>query len=69
MMVTWVVDFTPQELALMGQTVDLYREYCELPPQHPDDGREFVAALHQIQLLIQKRPGFRIMYPDGWAIE
>ena len=59
-----LVNFTTRELVLMRQTAELYREYCELPTQHPDDAREFVTALHQIQLLIQKRPGFRIMYPD-----
>ena len=59
-----VVNFTPRERSLMRLTAELYQEYCELPTQHPDDVREFVTALHQIQLLIQKRPGFRIMYPD-----
>ena len=57
-------EFTVHERSLMQQTVELHRSYCQLPTQHPDDLREFVTALHQIQLLIQKHPGFRIMYPE-----
>ena len=54
---------TKTERRVMDATVALYEAFMGLPVEHPDDGRDFVDALHRIQDLVLSRPGRRQLNP------
>lgn len=56
---------TEHEGAVMDALMDAVDAYNELPVQHPDEEREFIAAVHAAQNVLAVRLARRT-HPKGW---
>lgn len=57
---------TEPEGEVMDFLFDAVEAYGQLEIQHPDEPREFVAAIHRLQDLLAVRV-CRRLYPEGWV--
>jgi len=60
-----ICGLTVNEQKVLERLTECHRAFLVLTPQHPDELREFVDAVHVIQGVLMQRI-VRRSYPKGW---
>jgi hypothetical protein len=60
-----VRDLTAREQQVLRLLGDAFNVYSELPHVHPNDGREFVHAIHAAQNIVLARPATEQQHGKG----